>query len=210
MMNTALHFGFWNLRGLNDTLKQKEAKKFINNNKLSLIGLLEHKIKEVNAKRVLNFICPQWHFAHNYDHAPIGRIFVCWDPHKCDVNVLGKSNQHIHCEVHALHSGMRFFTTFVYGANDHVDRQDLWSSMLNLKTVSPWVTLGDFNAIRSLRKKVGGSSNWPPHMDDFNNSLYACELDDLRFLGGSWVAIIPGAIDKMLPITSPPRLIGYW
>lgn len=55
--------------------------------------------------------------------------------------------------------------------------------MLNIKTTHPWVTIGDFNAIRSPREKAGGSPSWPPHMDDFNNCLYACELDDLRFLG---------------------------
>ena len=81
-MNIALHLGFGNLRGLNDTLKQKEAKKFITNNKLSLVGLLEHKIKESNAKRVLNFVCPQWHFVHNFDYAPYWYDFcVLGSPH---------------------------------------------------------------------------------------------------------------------------------
>lgn len=137
MLNSTMHFGFWNLRGLNDPIKQREAKLFIKNNNLSLIGLLEHKVKEANAKRILNFICPHWHFAHNYNFAPIGRILVCWDPQILTVNVLNQSSQYIHCEVHSIHSGLVFLTTFVYGANDYVDRHDLWSSLLNLKTTSP-------------------------------------------------------------------------
>lgn len=46
MNSTTLHFGCWNLRGLNDPLKQSEAKKWVKINKLALVGLIEHKIKE--------------------------------------------------------------------------------------------------------------------------------------------------------------------
>ena len=42
---------------------------------------------------------------------------------------------------------------------------------------------GGFNAIRSPREKSGGTTQWPPHMDKFNNCLYSCVLDDLRFSG---------------------------
>ncbi len=41
-----LQFGFWNMRGLNDPLKQKGVRSFVNKNNLSIIGLVEHKIKE--------------------------------------------------------------------------------------------------------------------------------------------------------------------
>lgn len=164
-------------------LSKRRPNLLLKNNKLSLIGLLEHKVKEVNVKRVLNFICPHWLFAHNYSFAPIGRILVCWDPQILNVNVLDQSSQYIHWEVHSIQTGIVFLSTFVYGANDYVERQYLWSSLLNLKSTSPWVTIGDFNAIRSHREKSGGSSLWPPHMDEMNNSLYYCELDDLRFSG---------------------------
>lgn len=70
-----INFGFWNTRGLNDPIKQKEVKSFVNKNKLSLLGLLEHKIKEDFASRIIKFVCPQWDFVNNYSHAPSGRIF---------------------------------------------------------------------------------------------------------------------------------------
>lgn len=71
----------------------------------------------------------------------------------------------------------------MYGANDHVDRHSLWSNLLNIKSNSPWITLGDFNAIRSPKEKSRGSTSWPPHMNEFNDCLYSCELEDLRYSG---------------------------
>lgn len=39
----------WNIRGLNKTSRQKEIKKCIRSNKVSMIALLEHKVKEQKA-----------------------------------------------------------------------------------------------------------------------------------------------------------------
>ena len=176
-----MHFGFWNLRGLNDPLKQ--AKLFLKNNDLSLIGLIEHKIKEPNIKRIMKVICPHWRHAHNSTHAPIGRILVCWDPQILDVKVLHMTSQLMHCEVHSIQDGYIFVATLVYGANDHIERLDLWNELSKLKTNDSWVILGDFNAIRKPMEKAGGLTHWPPHMDDLNKCLFSCEVDDLRFSG---------------------------
>lgn len=178
-----LNLGFWNIRGLNDPLKQKEVKCFVHKNKLSIVGLLEHKIKEGNAFRVINHICPQWSFVNNYTQASIGRILVCWDPQIVQIQVLDQSDQFIHCEVQSKCGNSPFFATFVYGDNFYLNRQALWSRLHLLSTASPWIVLGDFNVIRFPREKVGGSAYWPPYMDDFNNCLFALGLDDLRYTG---------------------------
>ncbi|KAI8530014.1 hypothetical protein RHMOL_Rhmol11G0021000 [Rhododendron molle] len=79
--------------------------------------------------------------------------------------------------------GAPFYATFVYGANSYLSRQALWSSLHQSSTPHPWVVLGDFNAIRFPNEKSGGSSSWPPYMDEFNDCLFALELDDLKFSG---------------------------
>ena len=178
-----LHFGFWNLRGLNYPLKQKAAKLFLKNNEISLIGLIEHKVKEPNIKRVVRSICPQWQHTHNSTHAPIGRILVCWNPHILNVKILHMTSQLVHCEVMSILDGLVFLVTFVYGANDHTDRVNLWRDLCILKNDESWVIMGDFNAIRDPKEKSGGINLWPPHMDDFNQCLYSCAVDDLRYSG---------------------------
>lgn len=42
----------WNVRGLNKIYKQKEFKSFIRNNNVVLISILEHRVKEENAKKI--------------------------------------------------------------------------------------------------------------------------------------------------------------
>lgn len=184
MAQQPLSIGFWNIRGLNDPIKQKEVRCFVNNNKLSLLGLLEHKIKEDKASRVMKYVCPQWNFVNNYPHASLGRIFVCWDSNVLQLQVIAQSDQFIHCEVQPKCGVPSFFATFVYGDNNYLRRQVLWSSLHHLGTSSPWIVLGDFNVIRFPREKIGGTVAWPTYMDEFNNCLYALQIDDLRY---SWL-----------------------
>lgn len=124
MSRPDIRFGFWNLRGLNDPLKQKEAKSFLKNNDLSLMGLIEHKVKEPKVSRILGFICPHWKYAHNFMHAPMGRILVCWDPQVLTVKVLEQTDQLMHREIHALREGHVFLTTFVYASNSYLERRN--------------------------------------------------------------------------------------
>lgn len=48
----------WNTRGLNKFYKQKEMKLFLKTNKVSIIAIIEHKIKENIASRVIQKIAP--------------------------------------------------------------------------------------------------------------------------------------------------------
>jgi hypothetical protein len=178
-----IHFGFWNLRGLNDPLKQREAKNWVINNKLSLIGLLEHKIKEPKVSRVVNTVLPQWSFVSNHSSSPMGRLLICWNPLVFNVQVLSQSSQFIHCQVQSCNGQFSFEATFIYGATSYLDRQQLWTDLQQLCVVTPWVVLGDFNAIRSPMEKVGGDRTWLTWMEDFNSCIQSTELLDLRYSG---------------------------
>lgn len=177
------HFGFWNLRGLNDPLKQREAKKWVFNNKLSLVGLIEHKIKEPNVSKVVSTMLPHWNFVSNHSSSPLGRILICWNPLIFNVQVQFQSSQLIHCKVQSCNGQFSFDATFIYGATSYLERQQLWSQLQQLCVVTPWVVLGDFNALRSPLEKVGGDRNWLPWMEEFNCCIHATELLDLRYSG---------------------------
>ena len=47
---------FWNVRGMNKRYKQKEIKQFLLNNKVSLAGLIETRVKENNTSTTINSI----------------------------------------------------------------------------------------------------------------------------------------------------------
>lgn len=92
-------FWSWNIRGLNDPLKQKEVRNWIREQKLSFCGLVETKVKAVNKEKILRSIAYQWEAVYNYDSSPRGRIRVCWDPSAVQVAVIGQSDQCMHCRV---------------------------------------------------------------------------------------------------------------
>jgi hypothetical protein len=69
------------------------------------------------------------------------------------VSVLDKSDQSINCSIMALSSNICWFHSFVYGANQGVDRKLLWNNLCSMKTkvgTSPRLICGDFNVVLSL------------------------------------------------------------
>ena len=67
------------MRGMNKRYKQKEIKLFLQNNKVSLAGLIETRVKEVNVKAIIKGIAQGWRSLHNYKEAANGRIWIIWD-----------------------------------------------------------------------------------------------------------------------------------
>ena len=51
-----MRWTFWNVRGMNKRYKQKEIKKFLQNNKVSLAGLIETRVIENNTSATINSI----------------------------------------------------------------------------------------------------------------------------------------------------------
>ena len=81
---------------------------------------------------------------------------------------------------------VKFMSSFVYGLNSAVERRHLWHELgsRSLDLIgSPWIVLGDFNAIREPKDRFGGSQRWPPDHDDFPNFIEKAHLEDLRFRG---------------------------
>lgn len=58
----------WNIRGLNDLFKQKEVTSFVRRVKVSLICLLETRVKVEKAEKIKENFVPRWRFLHNYDN----------------------------------------------------------------------------------------------------------------------------------------------
>ena len=48
------------MRGMNKRYKQNEIKLFLQNNKVSLAGLIETRVREFNVKATIKGIAPRW------------------------------------------------------------------------------------------------------------------------------------------------------
>ena len=75
-------FASWNIRGLNDPLKQREVRSFVKSQALVFICLVETRVRAPNNERIFNSVFPGWKLFHNYEHALLGRIWICGNPEK--------------------------------------------------------------------------------------------------------------------------------
>lgn len=119
----------WNVRRLNKVYKQKEMKEFLVMNKVILIAIIEHKIKEQIAQKVINKIAPGWLWCDNYIHSTRRRKWIVWNPRFVIYTTLAKHAQFIHGEVMIHSSNTQFRLTVVYGLHTIEDRKDLWQKV---------------------------------------------------------------------------------
>ncbi|GAA0152032.1 hypothetical protein LIER_37405 [Lithospermum erythrorhizon] len=67
------------------------------------------------------------------------------------------------------------------------DRKPLWRDLILLsRTCSPWVVMGDFNALSSFSEQKGAKSSNPTSMKDFNNCINDSHLTDAGFIGSNF------------------------
>lgn len=112
-------------------------------------------------------------------------ILVGWDQRVWDVEVLHTSSQVIVC-CYLVRQGVRsHVVAFVYAVNKFVGRRVIWRDIARVRerVGGPWCVLGNFNAIRFLTERSGGSSLWPQYMNELDESIRANGLYDLRSRG---------------------------
>ncbi|GAV60803.1 Exo_endo_phos domain-containing protein, partial [Cephalotus follicularis] len=172
-------------RGLNNPSKYREVSHFILSNKISLLALLETRLRESNVFQVAKSIRRQWNFCSNHGASLPGRIVVMWDPAHIEVNV-----------------------SFIYALCDSRARKQLWKDIIfcaNRFKRTPWTLLGDFNVTR-FSHEHNNSCRVTKAMEDFNYAIRSAELDDLKSTGlkftwnnmRSGTAVISKKLDRAL------------
>ena len=58
-------------------LKQTELSTSVRVHSLNVVCILETRVRIHNRVRIFNSILPGWELHHNYEHAELGRIWVC-------------------------------------------------------------------------------------------------------------------------------------
>jgi len=175
----------WNVRGLNHPSKQKEVQRMVRAQRIGIFCLIETKVKEGNAARISSTLFPDWDFCYNYEKHYLGRIWICWNRDEFKVSVVNKSDQSITCLVNSIKERNSWYHTFVYGANNPIDRRSLWQNLLSIKlrvVDGPWIICGDFNCVRSLEEKWG-SDRLNSYEMEFNDCLNNLEVLELNFSG---------------------------
>lgn len=155
-----LKIGTWNIRGLNNPLKQKEVRSVISANKFSLMDVVETKVRDVNLQATINLCFPRdWKAIHNFNSGPVARIILGWDSSIFQLLVVFQSEQIIVVDVLVLEDKRNFLLSVVYGHNGIRERRHLWDDMRTIFTsvgLKPWLQLGDLNEVRTSAERLVG------------------------------------------------------
>ncbi|KAJ0048928.1 hypothetical protein Pint_15714 [Pistacia integerrima] len=179
--------GCWNIRGLNQPIKQEEVKVFTKEKRLALCSLLETCVAIVSTNCIFNHVFRNWNWISNTDHGSRGcRVVVGWNILVYYVRVVGMTEQVVNCVVRELRNGNEFFASFVYAMNDLVGRRELWDNLCNHKCVvenSLWIVMGDFNATLYLNESLGGSNVITTAMKEFRDCVDELAIEDNNQVG---------------------------
>ena len=179
-----IDFCSYNIRGLNN--KVQCVSDFLSTNNISLVGLLETRVKKDVAKKISSEINSSFCWIDNYVNHPGGRIWVGWNHFVWDLKILSQSAQHITCFMTHKLLGTDFTISFVYGSNSAIERRDLWSDLLSISARvknSAWILSGDFNICKDVSEKHGGNVCWTSEMGEFKDAVIRLGITDLRFGG---------------------------
>ncbi|GAV71615.1 Exo_endo_phos domain-containing protein, partial [Cephalotus follicularis] len=200
----------WNGRGLNDPSKQSEVKHFISSNNISLLGILESRVRLPNCDKVARNIYKNWNCFSNHSVSMLGRIVVIWDSSLINFVPIYVNEQAIHGQV-LLNNNRCICVSFFYGMCDRNARLTLWDDLAHCASRfkdEPWVVLGDFNVIR-YGSEHSTNCRVTKAMQEFNNAILKAELENLSGAGFhfTWnnMRVGSGAISKKLD-----RALGNW
>jgi hypothetical protein len=115
----------WNVRGLNNPLKQHEVVGLMKKYRMDICGLLETKLTISRVASLHRLRLRDWKYISNVDTASIARIVVFWNPSTVSVDMISSTAQALHLSVHSLISHYRFHITFVYGFHSISARRPL-------------------------------------------------------------------------------------
>ncbi|KAH0761484.1 hypothetical protein KY290_017557 [Solanum tuberosum] len=139
----------WNIRGLNKLHKQKELKLFVEENNVSIIEILEHKIKENTTHGIVKKIVPGWKYEANYEYSNKGRIWLLWNPQLIECVILSKYEQYIQGRLKLKCKNLTILFVAIYGLHTIQNRKSMWEDLrlMSAGVNEPMICMGDYNAI---------------------------------------------------------------
>lgn len=173
---------FWNCQGALSPGFCRTFKTLVSNYRLNMVALFEPRISGAKAD---NFIKKSgFQRSHRVEARGFsGGIWILWDD-SFEVDFIINHNQFIHFRI-IDSKGCSFWVTAVYASPTPMVRKILWPELDKVaKSVDgPWMIGGDFNAIRRVSEKKGGSARISGVCELFNGWFHRNHLMEPVFKG---------------------------
>lgn len=142
---------------MNNSEKTKEVKNFLVGNDISVMGLIETKVKLQNEKKIQKKLGNKWNWLTNYNHHEKGRLWVGWRQDRCKLELYVNHKQFIATKITPINSIKSFHIIFVYGLHNVKDRREMLQELEKIDFNSPTLYIGDYNAIFNEKHRKNGS-----------------------------------------------------
>jgi hypothetical protein len=112
-----------------------------------------------------------------------GGLAICWT-NDVNLKVNDFNDRLIDCYIECDDNLNSWRATGLYGYSKTQQKPmtcDLIANLSNTNTHDNWLLFGDFNLIRNSNEKHGGRDNHNSPSDLFNDTLTACDLNDLGY-----------------------------
>lgn len=170
----------WNIRGLGSKRKQRNLSNKIKEEKLDMVFIQEtkcsvDKIRELHSKWIYNY---KFHEVKAIN--TVGGILTLWNPQKFEIIDAEATRNHLSMVIQPLGDKECYLITNVYGTQILEEKLKLLTSLEELRerhSIIPWIMGGDFNMIKSLSKKKGGS-----RMLGRNSLAFQNFIDNMRLV----------------------------
>jgi exonuclease III len=150
----------WNIRGLNGHSKQKLLRDLILAEKPNIMMLQETKCTTEDIDRLLPYCWKQGKVVSTVATGTAGGLAVLWNPSTTIMETFIMTKWSITAAYRLIGSNKPGHLSNVYGPASSRDKQAFLSNLEYLSTLTKdnrWIVGGDFNLIRNLDEKKGGT-----------------------------------------------------
>jgi exonuclease III len=179
----------WNIRGLNGRSKQKSLRDLIFAEKPDVLLLQETKCSNEDINKLLPHCWKQGEAVSIAATGTAGGLAVLWNPATVRLENFTTTRWSITTDYRLIGSNKPGHITNVYGPANPREKQAFLRSLDYLYSLlrhKHWTIGGDYNLIRNLEEKRGGSRRLDQDTNDFNSLIDKLNLIDLEPTNGTF------------------------
>ncbi len=171
----------WNIRGLGSKRKQRFLSSRMRQAMPDIIFIQETKCSIQKVRQIHSKWFSRFEFLEVKEENTTGGILTLWDTLKIGIIDAEASRNYLSVVIRPVGERDTYLVTNVYGPQRIEDKLKFLDSLVDLRdrhTGIPWIMGGDFNMIRSLSKKKGGTKALGRDSLEFQTFIDNMELVD--------------------------------